>query len=38
LHSYASGEASSLSWIWQSLTGIAIIGAVSYPKYKKYYK
>jgi cytochrome c-type biogenesis protein CcsB len=38
LHSYASGEAHSLSWIWYSLGGIALFGAVSYPKYKKYYK
>jgi cytochrome c-type biogenesis protein CcsB len=38
LHSYASGEANSLSWIWQSLTGIVIIGVISYPKYNKYYK
>ncbi|WP_310557898.1 cytochrome c biogenesis protein CcsA [Flavobacterium sp.] len=38
LHSYASGEAKSLSWIWQSLLAIAILGAITYPKYKKYYK
>ena len=38
LHSYASGEAHSLSWIWYSLGGITLFGAVSYPKYKKYYK
>ncbi|TDE53451.1 cytochrome c biogenesis protein CcsA [Flavobacterium sp. GT3P67] len=38
LHSYASGEAHSLNWIWYSLGGIALFGAVSYPKYKKYYK
>ena len=38
LHSYASGEAHSLSWIWYSLGGIALVGAISYPKYKKYYK
>ena len=38
LHSYASGEAHSLSWIWYSLGTISIIGAVTYPKYKKFYK
>ena len=38
LHSYASGEATSLDWIWQSLLAISIIGLVTYPKYKKYYK
>ncbi|WP_281299206.1 cytochrome c biogenesis protein [Flavobacterium limnophilum] len=38
LHSYASGEAKSLDWIWQSLTAIAILGAITYPKYRKYYK
>ena len=38
LHSYASGEAKSLDWIWISLVSIAIIGAITYPKYKKYYK
>jgi cytochrome c-type biogenesis protein CcsB len=38
LHSYASGEAHSLNWIWYSLGVIALFGAVSYPKYKKYYK
>ena len=38
LHSYASGEAKSLSWIWYSLGAIALFGAVSYPKYRKYYK
>jgi cytochrome c-type biogenesis protein CcsB len=38
LHSYASGEAKSLSWIWFSLGAIALFGAVSYPKYRKYYK
>jgi len=37
LHSYASGEAKSLSWIWQSLLAIAILGAITYPKAKKYY-
>jgi cytochrome c-type biogenesis protein CcsB len=38
LHSYASGEAKSLDWIWQSLGAISILGAISYPKYRKYYK
>ena len=38
LHSYASGEATSLDWIWQSLLAISIIGLITYPKYKKYYK
>lgn len=38
LHSYASGEAHSLNWIYYSMATIAIIGAVTYPKYHKYYK
>ena len=38
LHSYASGEAKSLSWIWQSLLAIVLLGAITYPKYRKYYK
>lgn len=38
LHSYATGEAKSLSWIWETLIAITIIGAISYPKYRKYYK
>lgn len=38
LHSYASGEAKSLSWIWYSIVAISVIGAVTYPKYRKYYK
>jgi hypothetical protein len=38
LHSYASGEAKSLDWIWQSILAISILGAISYPKYKKHYK
>ena len=37
LHSYASGEAHSLNWIWYSLGTIALIGAITYPKAKKYY-
>ncbi|MFD2943055.1 cytochrome c biogenesis protein CcsA [Flavobacterium notoginsengisoli] len=38
LHSYASGEAHSLSWIYYCLITISVIGAVTYPKYRKYYK
>ncbi|MCF8322723.1 MAG: cytochrome c biogenesis protein CcsA, partial [Flavobacterium sp.] len=38
LHSYASGEAKSLAWIYYSLGTIALIGAITYPKYRKYYK
>lgn len=38
LHSYASGEAHSLSWIWYSLGGISLLGAITYPNYRKYYK
>ena len=38
LHSYASGEAHSLNWIYYSIGAIALFGAISYPKYKKYYK
>ena len=38
LHSYASGEAKSLSWIWMTLSGITLVGALAYPKYRKYYK
>jgi cytochrome c-type biogenesis protein CcsB len=38
LHSYASGEAHSLSWIWYSLGTISLIGALTYPKYRKFYK
>lgn len=38
LHSYASGEAKSLSWIWMTLGGMSLIGALAYPKYRKYYK
>lgn len=38
LHSYASGEAHSLSWIWYSLGGITLLGVITYPKYRKYYK
>jgi cytochrome c-type biogenesis protein CcsB len=38
LHSYASGEANSLAWIWYSLGVITLFGAITYPKYRKYYK
>nr|WP_315158089.1 cytochrome c biogenesis protein CcsA [uncultured Flavobacterium sp.] len=38
LHSYASGEAHSLSWIWYSSGTISLIGVITYPKYKKFYK
>lgn len=38
LHSYASGEAHSLSWIWYSLGGISLLGTITYPNYRKYYK
>jgi cytochrome c-type biogenesis protein CcsB len=38
LHSYASGEAKSLDWIYYSLAAISVIGAITYPKYRKYYK
>jgi cytochrome c-type biogenesis protein CcsB len=38
LHSYASGEAKSLNWIWMTLGGMSFIGAISYPIYYKYYK
>jgi cytochrome c-type biogenesis protein CcsB len=37
LHSYASGEAHSLNWIWYSLGTITLIGAITYPKARKYY-
>ena len=38
LHSYASGEAKSLSWIWYSIGTISLIGIITYPKYRKFYK
>ncbi|MBZ4035049.1 cytochrome c biogenesis protein CcsA [Flavobacterium sp. 17A] len=38
LHSYASGEAHSLNWIYYCLITISLIGAITYPKYRKYYK
>ena len=38
LHSYASGEASSLAWTWQTALFIAVLGGISYPKYRRFYK
>ncbi|WP_298152660.1 cytochrome c biogenesis protein CcsA [Flavobacterium sp.] len=38
LHSYASGEAKSLGWIWQSIGAISLLGAITYFKGKKYFK
>jgi len=38
LHSYASGEAHSLNWIYYCLITITVIGGITYPKYHKYYK
>jgi cytochrome c-type biogenesis protein CcsB len=38
LHSYASGEAKSLDWIWYTMGAISVIGVLTYPKYRKYYK
>ncbi|WP_333667177.1 cytochrome c biogenesis protein, partial [Flavobacterium sp.] len=38
LHSYASGEAKSLSWIWYTLGSMSLIGALAYPSYRKHYK
>jgi len=38
LHSYASGEAHSLNWIWYCMGTISIIGAITYPSYRKHYK
>jgi cytochrome c-type biogenesis protein CcsB len=38
LHSYASGEASSLAWIWQSAAFISFIGLISWFNYRIYYK
>ena len=38
LHSYASGEAKSLSWIYYSFAGISLMGFISYFKYVKFYK
>lgn len=38
LHSYASGEAKSLSWIYEMAIGISLVGILSYLRYRKYYK
>jgi ABC-type transport system involved in cytochrome c biogenesis permease subunit len=38
LHSDASGEAHSLNWMSYSLGSITFKGAITYPKYRKYYK
>ncbi len=38
LHSYASGEASSLAWIWQSAAAITFLGLISWFNYRIYYK
>jgi cytochrome c-type biogenesis protein CcsB len=38
LHSYASGEAKSLSWIWMTLGGMSLMGALAYPSYRKHYR
>jgi len=38
LHSYASGEAHSLSWVYYCLITISLIGLITYPKYKKHFK
>lgn len=37
LHSYATGEAKSLSWIWETALAIVVLAALSYPKYRKHY-
>lgn len=38
LHSYASGEAHSLSWVYYSLGAITIIGTITYPSYRKHFE
>jgi cytochrome c-type biogenesis protein CcsB len=38
LHSYASGEAKSLAWIYEMAIGISVVGILSYPKFKRFYK
>jgi cytochrome c-type biogenesis protein CcsB len=38
LHSYASGEAKSLNWIYYSIAGISLIGIISYFKFRLHYK
>jgi cytochrome c-type biogenesis protein CcsB len=38
LHSYASGEAKSLSWIYYTLGSISVYGLITYFSYRKFYK
>jgi cytochrome c-type biogenesis protein CcsB len=38
LHSYATGEAKSLDWIYYSLLAITVIGGIAYPAYRKHYR
>ncbi|AWI26557.1 cytochrome c biogenesis protein [Flavobacterium pallidum] len=38
LHSYASGEAKSLDWMWYSMIFIAVLGLITYSKQRKFYK
>ena len=38
LHSYASGEPKSLDWLYYILGTFALIGAITYPSYRKHYK
>ncbi|GAA4130280.1 cytochrome c biogenesis protein CcsA [Flavobacterium chungbukense] len=38
LHSYASGEAHSLSWVYYTFATISLIGLITYPKYRKHFK
>ena len=38
LHSYASGEATSLNWIWQCIAAISVFGGIAWFNYRIYYK
>ena len=38
LHSYASGEATSLNWIWQCIAAISFLGLISWFNYRIYFK
>ena len=38
LHSYASGEATSLAWIWQSVAVISFLGLIAWFNYRIYFK
>ncbi len=38
LHSYASGEAKSLDWIYYYIGIVTLYGGITLPKYLKYYK